>query len=89
MYKEEQEILARRMTAIMAYILDHSRSKNILEKYEEFCIIQNRGSLIHLLLRICSMIDSTVSIWIYLISIFVLVDSARVVSSYIERYENR
>ncbi|KAJ0172822.1 hypothetical protein K1T71_011961 [Dendrolimus kikuchii] len=78
LYKEEQEILARRMTAIMAYILDHSRSKNILEKYEEFCMKQNRGTLIHLLASICSLIDSTSCATIYsglLLSITILIET--------------
>ncbi|CAH0719311.1 unnamed protein product, partial [Brenthis ino] len=63
LYKEEQALLARRLTAILAYILEHSAHKNVithlLEQDESNVVHTQTHSIINDINGICSLLEKT------------------------------
>ncbi|XP_045778348.1 uncharacterized protein LOC123876212 [Maniola jurtina] len=65
LYKEEQATLARRMTAVLVYILEDSRCKDIIHK-----LLQEEGSkketdFVNILSKTCTLLDNTTCAILY------------------------
>ncbi|KAG6442889.1 hypothetical protein O3G_MSEX002556 [Manduca sexta] len=76
LYKEEQEILARRMTAVLSYVLESSRGVDYYNNFEKQTAKEQRASITDIISRICELLDSTSCATMYsglLLSICILI----------------
>lgn len=66
LFKEEQEIMCRRMVAMLSYVLDSSSGTHWFSKHEQLPdddseVMEGPGQFIDTIHRICVLIDNAVS----------------------------